>query len=451
MTSARASITARLTLGLGVVSILVFSAAAVLLHRALSAELASADIAKLRGKVSVVQHFVDEALRAGDWSGLFHHLDDLRIGHEGLHLWIISGSGEVVYGAKTAPPGGIDALTAPLSAASPWPGGSIRVASDTGPREDLLARHLTTLIVVCTFGVAATIALSWFAIRRCLRVVTRLSEEAGSIGPSSFGRRLSEPLEGLELTGLVRAFNDALARLETAYEQMQAFNANVAHELRTPLAALVTGTQVVLASSRSSDELREQLASNLEELEILRGLVSDMLFLSRADRGDQAEGLEQIELGLEADKAIRYCEAMLLETEKRAERSGDATVLCNAPLVRRAIVNLLTNAIRHTAPQGLIQVRIDATGDVVRLCVDNPGDPIPQSVRTGMFERFTSAHASRTATRSGHGLGLAIVAAIARMHGGSVFANRSGVHNSIGFTLPLQQPKADRKEGQGSG
>ena len=436
-----ASIATRLTIGLGLVSVLVFSAAGVLLHRALQAELASADAAKLRGKVSVVQHFVDEAARAGDWSGLFHHLDDLRIGHDGLHVWLIAATGESIYGGPPTLPYQVDALEAPLTAASPWPSSVIRVASDVGPREDLLRRHLTTLIVVCTLGVAATVALSWFAIRRCLRIVTRLSTEAGSISPRSFGRRLSEPAEGLELTGLVGAFNHALDRLEAAYEQMQAFNANVAHELRTPLAALVTGTQVALSSSRSSDELRELLASNLEELEVMKGLVSDMLFLSRADRGDQAEGLEQVDLGLEGDKAIRYCEAMLLEAQARAERSGDASVLCNPPLVGRAIVNLLTNAIHHTAPQGVIQVRIDAIAGVVRLYVDNPGEPIPQAVRTGMFERFNSAGASRTRARPGHGLGLAIVAAIARMHGGAVFSDRSGTDNRIGFTLPTQQSR----------
>jgi two-component system heavy metal sensor histidine kinase CusS len=438
-----ASIAARLTFGLGLVSVLVFCAAGVLLHRALEAELACADAAKLRGKVSVVQHFVDEAARAGDWSALFHHLDDLRIGHEGLHVWLIAATGEVIYGGPPRPPELVDELTAPLSTASPWPGSIVRVASDVSPRQDLLRRHLTTLVVVCALGVAATVALSWFAIKHCLRIVTRLSREAGSVSPRSVGRRLSTPPEGFELTGLVKAFNHALDRLEAAYEQMQAFNANVAHELRTPLAALVTGTQVALSSSRSPEELRESLMSNLEELEVMKGLVSDMLFLSRADRGDRAEGLEQVALGLEADKAIHYCEAMLLEAHGNAQRVGDALVLCNPPLVRRAIVNLLTNAIRHTAPQGVIRICIDSVDGLVRLSVDNPGEPIPQAVRTSMFDRFYSAGASAAGARPGNGLGLAIVAAIARMHGGAVFSERSGKDNRIGFTLSAQPAQDD--------
>ncbi|MBI5716312.1 MAG: heavy metal sensor histidine kinase [Burkholderiales bacterium] len=449
MTLQRASIAVRLTFGLGLVALLIFGATATWLQRALRAQLEAADAAALRGKASVVHHFVEEAARSGDRAALFHHLDDLGIGHDGLHLWLLSAGGESIYGkqAPTPQPAGrgrvgmpaieVDVLTQALPASSPWPGGMVRVAMAAQRREDLLQTHLATVGVVCAFGVVATVVLSWMVTRRCLRIVTRLSDEAGSITPQALRARLTEPPPRVELAGLVRAFNRALDRLEGAYGQVRSFNANVAHELRTPLASLITGTQVALSTPASCEELRATMASNLEELELLNAIVNDMLFLSRADRGDRAEGLEEVHLDEEGDKVIGYCEALLHEARVQAERVGDARVICNGPLVRRAIVNLLTNAIRYTAPGGKIGIRIDRCDGGVQVGVDNPGEPISPDVREQMFDRFFRADALRGAVPPGRGLGLAIVAAVARMHGGTVFAIRSGTNNRVGFTLPL--------------
>lgn len=448
MTRRHPSIAARLTAGLGVVALVVFSTAGWLLQRALESELVEADRMKLAGKVSVVLHFIDEANRSGDRAALFHHLDDLRIGHDGLHVWLVNEAGESIYDASSAtgttvaprPAPGVraDVTETALPSASLWPAGRLRVAIETGPRDELLRSHLATLVLICALGVGSTVLLSWFAIGRCLRPVSQLSAEASDITPSSMGRRLTVPPEGAELTGLVRAFNQALDRLEDAYAQLQAFNANVAHELRTPLASLVTGTQVTLSSPRSREDLRVVLMSNLEELQLLNALVNDMLFLSRADRGDRAEGLEDVALGSEADKAIRYCDALLQEAGVAAERSGDATAVCNPPLVLRALVNLLTNAIRHSRAGDTIQVLIEPDHGLVALSVLNPGIEIPAPVRAQMFDRFYRADSSRSRGQAGHGLGLAIVAAVARMHGGTVFVERIGQANRVGLTLPAR-------------
>jgi two-component system heavy metal sensor histidine kinase CusS len=95
----------------------------------------------------------------------------------------------------------------------------------------------------------------------------------------------------VELEDLTVAFNGALGRLEDAWQQLEGFNADVAHELRTPLANLIGGTQVALSRPRSAAEFQETLQSNLEELERLRSIVNDMLFLARADQGEAATGL----------------------------------------------------------------------------------------------------------------------------------------------------------------
>ena len=461
MTLSGRSLAARLTRGLGLVATVVFVATGAWLQHSLGVDLEAADRQNLEGKSRVVLHFIEEATRAGDQATLFHHLDDLRIGHDGLHVWLLTASGQPAYGseplaplrnggARVGPPPArplsrVDLLELALPADSPWPGGKLRIGIEARHRERLLDTHLFTLVVVCVLGVVGTVVLSGFVIRRCLAVVTRLSAQAGAITPASINRRLTEPPADVELAGLVRAFNIVLDRLEAAYAQMEAFSADVAHELRTPLAALINGTQVMLAAPRPRDELRDAMASNLEELELMNKLVSDMLFLARADRGDRADGLEGVELGHEADKAIRYCEALLHEARVGAARRGDATLDCNAALVQRAVVNLLTNAIRHTAPGGRIELVIEAAGDGVRLWVQNPGAPIPGPVRERMFDRFFRADPSRTHTGQSQGLGLAIVAAIVRMHGGGVFADSVGGANRVGFTLARPSASAAQR------
>ena len=148
----------------------------------------------------------------------------------------------------------------------------------------------------------------------------------------------------------MRSFNRTLDRLQSAYQQMEGFNADVAHELRTPLATLINGTQVMLSSPRDAAELRDALESNLEVLEDLKTMVNDMLFLARADRGERAADLSAISLAAEARRVAEYYDAALEERGIRLRCEGDAAVAANPGLVRRALANLISNAIKATPP-----------------------------------------------------------------------------------------------------
>lgn len=455
MTLSPGSITARLTLGLGAIALLVFSLAGVTLHRSLAIKLAAADHEGLRGKAQVVMHFIEEAKRSGDFRALNHHLDDLLIGHRGLRIWLQSGQGGSLYGGVMPAPAAdlqagsifelnssdgaqLEVLDTRLPELPPWPLTVVRVAIDTQPRRQLLATHRNTLISICALGVVLAAGLSRMALVRALAGVKRLSAEAAAITPDSRGMRLSDTPRDNELAGLVQAFNALLDRLEAAYDQMEAFNANVAHELRTSLATLINGAQVTLGGRRSTAELETGLASTLEDLEQMNALVNDMLFLARANQGDRAQGVELVDLGAEADRSFHYCDAVLQEAGVTARRRGSALASCNPALLRRALVNLLLNAIRYT-PHGMeVVVEIDEVPHGTRLAVFNPGTKIPASVRARMFDRFFRANPARADGGEGHGLGLTIVAAIARMHGGQVFVAHDGGGNRIGLELPVR-------------
>lgn len=447
------SISLRLTVALSVIAVFVFASAGILLHRALAQELMQAGHEELRGKIQVVRHFIEEARTSRDMTALRHHLDDLLIGHQEFRVWLHSSDGAIAYGGTPAKvterldgrghlrvvrEDGVpmDAIDARIAESEALPAIDVRVAIDIRPRDQLLATYRNAVIVICVLGVLLTVGLSALATWYDLAPVKRLSIEAAKITPSSLSLRLSDRNVDRELKGLVSTFNSVLDRLESAYRQMEAFNTDVAHELRTPLATLIGGTQLALSADTPLDELRGALASNLEDLEQLKGLVNDMLFLARADQGDRAQDLEQTDLAVEADKMIEYCAPILAEAQVQAVREGSASALCNPSLIRRALVNLLSNAVKHAGRGQRIAARLETSGANVRVSVFNPGVPIPPHVAARMFDRFFRADEARARAGESHGLGLAIVRAIAHMHGGSVFVEPQANGNRVGLEFP---------------
>ena len=276
------------------------------------------------------------------------------------------------------------------------------------------------LILICAVWVTATVVLAAWAVRRSLASVRHLSAQAARIQPDNLALRL--PAQGIdkELQEFAHTFNSTLGRVQLAYQQLESFNANVAHELRTPLATLINGTEVTLSCARSADELREVLASHLEELETLKVLVNDMLFLARADGGELALDLQDVQVSDEFKRVADYFEAVLDEAGLRLDQEGDAQVLANPGLLRRAIANLLSNAIKATPRGDHLRLKCRRQDSQIVIQVRNPGIPIPAATLSRIFERFYRADDARSRRSEGHWLGLAIVRAIARMHGGHV-------------------------------
>ncbi|HEY0201074.1 MAG TPA: histidine kinase dimerization/phospho-acceptor domain-containing protein, partial [Burkholderiaceae bacterium] len=184
-------------------------------------------------------------------------------------------------------------------------------------------------------------ALGYWIARVGLRPVQRLSTQAQSIGPGNRGQRLQSPALPLELANMGASFDAALDRLDAAYHQLETFNADVAHELRTPLANLIGQTQVALARERGAQRLHEVLQSNLEELERLRAIVSDMLFLARAEQGARANRLVDASLAAEVAKTVDFFDVLLDEASMRITVEGDAVAPIETSLFRRALTNLL--------------------------------------------------------------------------------------------------------------
>lgn len=454
------SISGRLTLAVAIVGLAVFVVVGSLLQWALRRELERMRERDLDGRADVVAHFLDEVEAGDDLSELRHHLDDVLIGDGQLRIWLIADSGAVVYGGKIRPttqPADTTAAVGKLTiwredgvaltgrsfrvkAHGPVPDGVALIGVDTRGDQRLLSAYLGALVFVCGLGVAALSALGAWVARRELRPVRELSMEAAAISPRALSLRLSSQGVSAELEDLVDSFNRALDRVQSAYEHLEAFSADVAHELRTPLTTMISATEVELARERTVAELRDTLSGNLESLHQLTTMVNDMLFLARADQGGTAQTLAVTDLRLVAGQVVEYFDAVLDERLQRVDIVGEAQAPVNAALVRRALANLLSNASRYTPAGRAISIQLStvspaSTDERVAITVVNPGEGIDPAVLPRLFERFFRADTSRQGSAEHHGLGLAIVRAIARMHGGDAFATSADGITKVGFTL----------------
>jgi two-component system heavy metal sensor histidine kinase CusS len=291
------------------------------------------------------------------------------------------------------------------------------------------------LLIASFFGVLAVAGLGWWIARRGLAGVDNLSQHAQTLSAQNLSARLPASRLPSELSGLVLSFNGALERVEQAYLRLSTFNADVAHELRTPLGNLIGQTQVTLSRERSAAELEETLQSNLEELERLRSIINDMLFLAQADRGMRAENLVRVSIASEVAKSAEFLDMLLEDAGCMLSIEGDAEALIERSLFGRAITNLLYNAIQHCDRCSAIVVRIENTADGVAIKVVNRGIPIAAHHLDRLFDRFYRVDSARTDSGNSHGLGLAIVKAVAAMHGGTVFASSAGNEITIGLTV----------------
>ncbi len=310
-----------------------------------------------------------------------------------------------------------------------------------------MGRRWAWILVLVTLFAGGVVALgAGWHVRRALRPLRELASQTRSISPQHLQQRLALTDPAEELEPWVEQFNALMERLQRAYAQLEGFNADVAHELRTPLATLIGETEVALSRERSPESLRDTLLSNLEEMQRLSAMVNDMLFLSHADRGAVARRGQPVSLAALAQQVCEFHDATLEEAGLQLLVQGDALVPVDEALFKRAVSNLLGNATRFAERGSTIVVRIapeqpeqpEQVQVQVQVQVQNVGQPIAPQQLPRLFDRFFRGDESRCCPdEAHHGLGLAIVAAIARMHAGRTLAESQGGVTRVGFTLAV--------------
>ncbi|MCB1928759.1 MAG: heavy metal sensor histidine kinase [Rhodocyclaceae bacterium] len=436
------SITLRIALLFAGASGVILMAAGLWISAMLVAHFEAQDRLEIRGKLELVRRLIESKRSPADFERLPTELARALVGHQELGVLLLDGHGDTLFAsigdrlAETlqSHPLPVDApveftdsergyrgMGLRIDSGLPEPGVlTVGVLRDTSHHEYFLAalRHALWLAIAVTALMMG--ALGWFVARSGLAPLRRLTEHITAIDPERLAERLPTEAVAPELLALAGAFNGMLQRLEDGYRRLSEFSSDIAHELRTPLANLRTQAEVSLGKSRSPNEYRELLHSALEEYERLSRMVDDMLLLAKTDEGHLPD-LRLLDLDAEVAALIEYFEALAEDRQLVLAATGSARLWGDGPMLRRAIANLLSNAIRHAERGSTIRVAIDAaTPDGARLTVTNRGPEIPSEALPRLFDRFYRSDPARSRDGEGSGLGLAIARSIVRAHGGDI-------------------------------
>ncbi|AZC26226.1 heavy metal sensor histidine kinase [Pseudomonas sessilinigenes] len=449
------SIALRLSGLFTLVALLIFLLIGGALYQQVDKGLGQLPEAELDARYSVLESALTRYGNPEHWGKISAKLKLLSEEDKRIRFWAISGDPDYEYGNPDARlrafaqgplgmrdlsldehPYPLRVLVSQLPAKEQRPPLRFLIAIDTEAFHQTQHQLLIALIGLAIVGVLLASALGYWVARIGLKPLIKLSQEAQRLAPPRLSGRLQLSPLPPELSQFVNSFNSTLERVELAYSRLESFNADVAHELRSPLTNLIGQTQVALTRGRSAEHYFEVLQSNLEELERLRSIVNDMLFLASADQGSKATKLTSTSLATEVATTLDYLDFILEDAQVRVEVQGDAQVRIEIAHLRRALINLLSNAVQHTAAGEVIRVRIEVQEQQVAIAVSNPGQGIASEHLPRLFERFYRVDASRSNSGANHGLGLAIVKAIALMHGGDVFVRSDRGINTFGLYLP---------------
>ena len=459
----RRSITFRITLVFAVITTAVLLGLGLLIGHAVEAHFVEQDRDQLQGKTHLAAHLLAHANTPEDLAASVRQLGDSLIGHHDLALTVVNAQGDILFSTPDAP------FPAQMLSAKgtsprpqtwshgglPWRGLSTAVAS--GPNDELALRVAVAVNIshhahfMASFrlqlwlyvALAALLAglLGWVAVRRGLAPLQAMRQGAAAVTASRLDTRLDLQAVPAELVDLASTLNDMLARLQDSFQRLQDFASDLAHELRTPISNLMTETQVALTQSRSPDEYRDILASNIEEFERLARMLGDMLYLAKADNGLMVPSREAVDLGEQVHELFDYFEALSEDKGLHLSLTGSAAVQGDKLMLRRALANLLANAIRHTPPGGDVEVTISRADDgSTVLGLRNTGEPIAPEHLPRLFDRFYRADPARHRSGEGAGLGLAITQSIVRAHGGQI----SVVSDLGGTCFEFRLPSSDQ-------
>ena len=395
----------------------------------------------LEEKKNHIDHIFDEADIDGSSENLWHKLDDFLASHHELQILITKGDGAQIYSGREDFPATDNISTKTLTFTTPAVLGTVPEGNATliynrhADRELLkwLAVALMLATILASFAIAR--GAKW-VVKREMRSVEALVQQIHLISASTLESRLDGTHQPQELLPIVDQFNALLARLNASYLQLENFNADVAHELNTPLTTLITSCELELRSSSLDSQLDDILGSNLEELHRMSEIIKSMMFLSRAERGYAARCTTVPSVSEIVSEVSEYHEAMVSEARLTISITGDTPGEFDVPLLKRAVSNLIGNAVRYATPSSVITVEISDVDDTYAdITVRNQGESIDPEAVNRIFDRFYRAESSRSMADKHHGLGLSIVAAIAHMHGGEPHVNSLNNETRIGFSM----------------
>jgi heavy metal sensor kinase len=314
----------------------------------------------------------------------------------------------------------------------------VQVGVSLNNMDAALSRYRDLLLWLLPGALLIAAAAAWWLAGCALRPLTDLASAARDIDVRTLERRL--PVRGVhdELEDVASAFNDTLTRLDHSVGEMRQFSAALAHELRTPLAALRGEIELALRQPGRDETEQARLASQIEELDRLARLIDQILTLARAESGQIRLTFAPVDVGELAASLVEQLEpvAQARTIELRCERNGTVMVNGDAGWLQRLLLNLLDNAIKFTKEGGHVVLKVSHEGGRTRIDVRDTGIGMPPEVTPHVFERFFQADPARSSGNDGAGVGLSLVKWIVDRHEGSI-AVQSRLGEGSTFTVRL--------------
>lgn len=318
-------------------------------------------------------------------------------------------------------------------------GGTIHLAMDVTHRAHFFEMIRQWFIYTLLVSAVLSGALGFAFIRRGLKPISKLSRTSSMITANCLDTRISTDSVPTELHELVDNFNAMLERLDQSFLRLSGFSADIAHELRTPLNSMLTQTEVALMKDRENADYKDVLFSTLEELRRMSRMVDDMLFLAKADNGMITPDFEDHDLAEVASSVLEYYEYAADEKGIKLAMhcSGATQVSGDNLMLRRAISNVMSNAVRYGESSSTVDIRISQADEWVRLEVSNRGPTITPDHIGKLFDRFYRIDtARREGNTSNAGLGMAITRSIVEAHGGSIDCKSADRVTTFEMKLP---------------
>jgi two-component system, OmpR family, heavy metal sensor histidine kinase CusS len=314
----------------------------------------------------------------------------------------------------------------------------LQVAMDTSEDEALVSNYRRDAAVVVLLGTLFSTAAGWVIARRGLAPLRDVADHARRITAAQLHERVGATRWPEELGALSGAFDAMLDRLEHAFERLSRFAADLAHELRTPINNLMGEAEVALTRERSAAEYREIIESSREEYGQLSQIIDGLLFLARAENVDTPISPVGLEAWAEVDAVREFYEALAEDWKVEVAVEGRGKLYADSMLFRRALSNLLSNALNHTEEGGHVRVHIAELTSGLDVCVSDDGCGIGEEHVPHVLDRFYRVAGARSRGH-GSGLGLAIVKSILDLHHGTVqIESRVGQGTRITLHFPAR-------------
>ena len=311
----------------------------------------------------------------------------------------------------------------------------VQLAQDRSSDERVEKEFAVLFIIVLASSVLASACIAIIVTKRGLRPLTQLTQLVARMGPTHLKERVAPGSWPSELQPLAIAFDDMLKRLDDSFTRLSQFSADLAHELRTPVANMMGEAQVALTRERTAAEYRETIESTIGECERLSRIVDNLLFVARVDAAREPIARKRFDARKAVEKIAAFYQTAAEDRHVTITCSGQGQIYADPDLFERAVGNLLDNALRFAPDRGSIQVAVSKHSNDFEVAISDNGCGIAAEHLPRVFDRFYRAESSRTS--DGAGLGLALVKSIVELHGGSAsIQSEMGRGTTVKLTFP---------------